>query len=458
MKERRKEEWQINRRRRLGSCDPTGPPGLWIWSLDLFPSLFTAGAASSGHIVDTASSGLTAPLQLLTITDASWCCLTRTLPNHHHHHCFTLLLNSVSLSPSPMVSFTRSLSLSVALSLFLSPWSRRTTITANVSELEALQSSRESRLPPCSDRLSLFLSVRALVRVLLSAPLFLLKLWMLAPPLPVTPHRHPLATEKPTDPSSIGRCSLITEQLKETTATLKRTFWKAETRKSTRVVESVFFSSPLTVTSFVDEARRSHGGFHCRTWWHVEFTPCGGFPGGSRGGRDGSLGGARINCGIWRQRVVDDSMIEGDLVVVGCSAVVAGGGIVGTGETREGDGGGSVFLDGGAALDEGEREDDNVSMVVGGVVLFAGDDASGGIDFVCGFMVEAKDRYMRVVHGGYKIVIVVIKVVGKGKGSMMDSRSHCVGKGGFGVGNAQDEFVVEKKYGDLLFPDVSLPL
>ncbi|KAK7273534.1 hypothetical protein RIF29_14589 [Crotalaria pallida] len=186
------------------------------------------------------------------------------------------------------------------------------------------------------------------------------------------------------------------------------------------------------VTSSVDEARRSHDGFHCRTWWHVEFTPCGGFPGGSRGGRDGSLGGARVSCGVWRQRVVDGSMIEGDLVVAGCSAVVAGGGIVGTGETHEGDGGGSVFLDGGAALDEGEREDDNVSVVVGGVVLFAGDGASGGIDVyclsVCGFVVEAEDRYMRVVHGGYKIVIVVIEVVGKGKRSVMDSRSHCVGK------------------------------
>ncbi|KAK7252428.1 hypothetical protein RIF29_36354 [Crotalaria pallida] len=166
-------------------------------------------------------------------------------------------------------------------------------------------------------------------------------------------------------------------------------------------------------------------------------------------------------------------MIGGDLIVAGCSAVVANGGLVGTGETREGDGGGSVFLDDGAAFDEGEREDDNVSVVVGGVGLFAEDGTNGGIDVYC-LIYEGG-------NGGYKIVIVVTEVVGKGKGSVMDGRSQCVGKvieivrvnnmaeidNKFVVvgcrvilvvGNGEDEFVVEKRHGDLLFSYESLPL
>ncbi|KAK7260406.1 hypothetical protein RIF29_26425 [Crotalaria pallida] len=90
-----------------------------------------------------------------------------------------------------------------------------------------------------------------------------------------------------------------------------------------------------------------------------------------RGSNRDVQGGARVGCGEWRQRVAGGSMIGGDLVVVGCSMVVVGGGIMDMGETREGDGGGSMFLNGGAALDEGKRcgfwieEDDGVSMVVG---------------------------------------------------------------------------------------------
>ena len=62
-------------------------------------------------------------------------------------------------------------------------------------------------------------------------------------------------------------------------------------------------------------------------------------------------------------------MIGGGLVVAGCSMVNAGGE--------------SMFLDVVAALDEGERfgfwrEDDSVTVVVGGLVLFTGDGAGGG--------------------------------------------------------------------------------
>ncbi|KAK7258684.1 hypothetical protein RIF29_24266 [Crotalaria pallida] len=118
--------------------------------------------------------------------------------------------------------------------------------------------------------------------------------------------------------------------------------------------------------------RRTHGGLHCRTWWQVEFTPCDGFLGGSRGGRDGSRGGACISCGVWRPRVVDCNMSEGDLVVVGCRAVVPGGGIMGTSETREGDGGGSVFLPFSDTEPVGGGDDAGGVVVAGGGVTVAG--------------------------------------------------------------------------------------